>query len=401
MGSSTPEEGRAAEACARSPAARVRIDLAWAQLEALGVRPRHRGTVDAAGGAVALLARPPSRLAAWLNEHVPRRGPALDASVLGARLARVQRVVRPFVDAGGVLIGGDDEAAQRRLARAPDPRLVLFGVGPREVLDAPRSVAIVGTRRASERARRRARSLAEALSAQGVVVVSGGADGVDRAAHDGALDAGGSSIEVVGERLAAKAPGRHGRLSPVAGRLLKLVVFGPGEAQGAWLFARRNRFIAAAADALVVVEGDERSGARYAAEAALALGLPVRVFPGDVDDPCAGLANKLLAETDARPMRTVGELLDAAGGRQGQPGRRRPPSWQQRALPLSSSPSPTTPAPEALPPLLAALVDGPLTVDELAPRLGCGPAQVQRQALEWELRGRLVRRGARLQLACD
>jgi DNA processing protein len=367
-------------------------EVAWAQLEALGVRPRHRGEVEAAGGPVALLSRSPEALAAWLSQKAARRRGAFDAGEIGRVLARVRQVLRPFLSTGGTLLSGPEQ--QRRLARAADPRLVLFGCGPAAILDGPRSVAIVGTRRASKRGERRAQQLARALADRGVVVVSGGADGIDRAAHQGAIDGGGATIEVVGERLGAKPAPRHGRIALVDGRLLKIIVFGPGEAQGRWLFARRNRFIAAAADALVVVEGGERSGARYAAEAALALGLPVRVFPGDIDEPDAGLANKLLAETDARPMRSLAELLEAAEGTVARSQRRPSATWRQPHLPLQSARG----GAERLPALLEALRAGPRTVDELAAALGSPPGEVQQQALDWELRGRVERVGGRLQL---
>ena len=87
------------------------------------------------------------------------------------------------------------------------------------------------------------------------------------------------------------------------------------------------------------------------------------------------------------------KALEAAAGEDARPRTRRRSAWRQPALPLQRS----TPS-EDDPPLIAAMRQGPLSIDELAAALGCSALEVQQQAMEWELRGRIVRVGGRLRL---
>lgn len=147
-----------------------------------------------------------------------------------------------------------------------------------------RVVALVGARRASPGGLEIARRLAGAAAAADLWVVSGGAIGIDGAAHAGALDAGGRTLAVLGTPLTDPGP----RLNrPLFDRML--------EWGGGWLseqngppdrlaFCRRNRLIAALADLVVVVEGAEKSGTRYTLQAAHRLGRnlgAVTWSPGD------------------------------------------------------------------------------------------------------------------------
>jgi DNA processing protein len=111
-------------------------------------------------------------------------------------------------------------------------------------LDEPtRSVAIVGTRAASGHGAAAARALAGELAAAGWVVISGGAIGIDAAAHRGALDAGGATVAVLASGLDAPYPHRHHPLfDELCGRGGALVTpFEPGVPPRRWHFVRRNR----------------------------------------------------------------------------------------------------------------------------------------------------------------
>lgn len=169
------------------------------------------------------------------------------------------------------------ERRQTRLGLQPDEdrRRPLWLNGDSEVLRLP-AIGIVGTRRPSAHGLAAARSIASLCVAHGWVVVSGMALGIDAAAHEAALDAGGATIGV----LPSPAPGgvRQGarRLAArVVGRGALLSDRSPGTPAAAWSFVTRNTLLAALCDGLIVVEAPEGSGALITAEAAEGFALPL------------------------------------------------------------------------------------------------------------------------------
>jgi DNA processing protein len=143
--------------------------------------------------------------------------------------------------------------------------------------EASQTVAIVGTRYAAEDGLAFARRLACELSAAGAVIVSGGAAGIDSAAHLGALDAGGKTVAVLATGLVDAYPRHNARLFATIAESGALVCeTDRPPARGGWIFLRRNRLIAALAQVVVVVQAPQRSGAL--ATARLARELKRRVF---------------------------------------------------------------------------------------------------------------------------
>jgi len=125
----------------------------------------------------------------------------------------------------------------------PDPPPVLWARGDLSVLEQP-SVAIVGSRAASQYAKTVARSLAAGLARAGLAVTSGLARGVDGAAHLGCLDAGGRTIAVVGTGVDVVYPAEHAELAErIANAGLLVSELEPGAPPNAWHFPRRNRII--------------------------------------------------------------------------------------------------------------------------------------------------------------
>jgi len=177
---------------------------------------------------------------------------------------------------------------------APDPDHTLWIVG---ALPA-RRVAIVGARQSDPYGLSLARRLAHDAVALGFAVVSGGAEGCDHAAHEGALEAGGQTVVVL--------PAGHRHLYPPAhAPLFRRVVDGGGAVVSArppdarptrGSFLARNRVIARLSTAVVVVRARERSGSRSTAIAARALGRPVGAVPGDVGQALSAGCHLLLAE---------------------------------------------------------------------------------------------------------
>lgn len=194
------------------------------------------------------------------------------------------------------------------LLHLSDPPPVLFLRGRTELLGVP-GVAIVGSRRATARGRSAAHRLGAVVAGAGVPVVSGLALGVDGAAHEGALEAAGPTVAVLGRGADRAYPAGHGALfRRIVREGLVVSEFLPGTPALPHHFPRRNRILAGLSRALVVVEAAERSGALISVDHALDLGVEVWAVPGPLEEPfCAG-SNGLLAD-GARPLVSVGGFL--------------------------------------------------------------------------------------------
>lgn len=178
------------------------------------------------------------------------------------------------------------------------------------LLGAPaRHVAIVGTREASAYGIRSATRLATACAKAGLVVVSGLARGVDAAAHEAAMRAGGRTIAVLGTGVDVPYPvGHRTLLAAIAERGLALSESDLGTLARAGCFPRRNRLIAALCRVTVVVEAGFKSGAINTASQALELGRVVAAVPGQIDDPRSAGAN-ILCRDGAQVICSVDDLL--------------------------------------------------------------------------------------------
>jgi DNA processing protein len=245
-----------------------------------------------------------------------------------------------------------------------DRPAVLFTEGERpDVLERPR-VAVVGTRAATPHGLADARDLGAALARAGIVVVSGLAIGIDGAAHEGALDAGGAVIGVVATGLDVVYPRRHGPLYQrvkAQGLIVGEQPFGVGPHPAR--FPVRNRIIAALSDVTIVVEATQRGGARITARHALDYGRSVLAIPGSRRNPSARGCNELLAE-GAQPLL---DPDDVAVALELSPGSRRHPSRDQPDLAGATAEEST---------VLRALGGEPATADELVGRTGLAPGAV-------------------------
>lgn len=144
------------------------------------------------------------------------------------------------------------------------------------------AVAIVGARAATQIGMDRAHALAKHLAGRGVRVVSGGALGIDGAAHRGALAAGGTTTVVLGSGLDVAYPARHAPMFAevlAAGGALVSELADDEEPRRS-TFVQRNKLIAALADCVLVIEAEVRSGSLSTARAAVQLGRVVAAWPG-------------------------------------------------------------------------------------------------------------------------
>lgn len=173
------------------------------------------------------------------------------------------------------------------------------------------SVGIVGSRRATPYGRSVAHRLARELVARGLTVISGGAIGIDAAAHQGALDGGGRTIAIVGCGLDVDYPHANRAMFErivTQGAILTEYPFGAQPEH--WRFPQRNRVISGLAQGVVVVEAPESSGALNTVRHALEQGRTVMSVPGNIDRPASVGTNNLIKE-GALPITETDDILRA------------------------------------------------------------------------------------------
>jgi DNA processing protein len=345
--------------------------LLWSEVPGLGV-----GSLcqlwTLFGSLAAAWAAPGEVLAA-----VPGIGPT--------RLAAIERCRRrrggdPFgtLRCTGVLLPGDRAmpAAVKALARPP---IHLYWRG-RGQLWAPLrrglAVAVVGTRRPSVHGLQVAEAIGHVLAQGGWPVVSGLAEGIDAAAHQGCLRAGGRPIAVLGTPLDRVYPSHHARLQQhVATRGLVISEQAPGSRVCAGHFAARNRLQVALVRAVVLVECPEPSGALHAARLAWNQGLRLWVVPADAAKASAVGSNRWLA-AGAAPLLNPSDLIATLG-----PG---PLAAGSGPQPGAAAPAAATSAADQA--LLAAVGTG-ASIEQLSLHLDQAVAQLMPRLLALELAG--------------
>lgn len=175
------------------------------------------------------------------------------------------------------------------------------------------SVAIVGSRRSSLYGQKMARQLGKGLSMLGIAVISGLAEGIDAAAHQGALDGGGRTIAVLGCGLDIIYPRINfklfNRIKEDGGVITE---YPPGTPPRRQNFPARNRIISGLSKAVIVVEGSEKSGTLITADFALDQGREVLAVPGPATSALSRTPHKLL-KAGARLVEDVSDVLDELG----------------------------------------------------------------------------------------
>jgi DNA processing protein len=236
-----------------------------------------------------------------------------------------------------------------------------------------RRVAIVGSRRADPYGVEMAGAIARDLARAGVCIVSGGAEGIDAAAHRGALDAGGRTIAVLGTGVDLVYPAAHrtlfARILEAGGALVS--EYDDGSPAAPWTFPKRNRIVSGMSEAVVVARAGEQSGALITAAWARRQGVAVFAVPGDVrEEGSAGPVSLLRQGAKvAAGAPDVLEHLGLAG---------------QLSLPVEAA-QPDLAGDEAA--LFGALGRLPRHADEIARAAGVPPAVALSALLTLELRG--------------
>ncbi|MCV7279630.1 DNA-protecting protein DprA [Mycolicibacterium flavescens] len=275
----------------------------------------------------------------------------------------------------------------RSQAHAP---MVLWAIGP-ALLDevAYRAAALVGTRASTAYGEFAAADLASGLVEREVAVVSGGAYGIDGAAHRAALAAEGTTVAVLAGGIDVPYPAGHtALLRRIAEHGLVLSEYPPGTRPARHRFLTRNRLVAALAGATVVVEAGARSGAANTAAWARGLGRPVCAVPGPVTSAASVGCHVLLRE-GARIVTRADEVVEYVG-RIGELAL----DEQRPTSPLDELSDTEKRVYDALP------RRGGRTADEVAVASGLPARQVLGPLANLELQGLVVSRDGRWKLSC-
>lgn len=229
----------------------------------------------------------------------------------------IQKIARDWERRGINICMADEPHYPQLLGRIFDPPAVLFYRG--RLPDTDKLIAVVGARRATVYGKNAATKLAGELAAAGMGVVSGGARGIDAAAHSGALEQG-YTVAVLGCGVDVCYPRENARLlASVAEQGAVVSEYPPGMPPLAHQFPARNRIISGMARGVVVVEAAEKSGALITADFALEEGRDVYAVPGSIFSLTSKGTNRLIKQ-GAKLIDSAADVLEdhglapAAGG---------------------------------------------------------------------------------------
>ncbi len=229
----------------------------------------------------------------------------------GFSLEEAQKILDTVRANGWKVVTPSSEFYPPSLTRLQNPPLVLYVKGDESVLKNELSISVVGARKASDYGTAVARALSSAMAELGFTVVSGGALGIDSAAHTGALDVNGKTVCVLGCGLGTKYLMDNQPLrDKIAENGAVITEFPPFSPAGKTTFPLRNRIISAISLGTVVVEAGERSGSLITARLALEQGKDVFAVPGDlVSSSFLGTNN--LIRNGATPVFSPNDILEA------------------------------------------------------------------------------------------
>jgi DNA processing protein len=311
------DDGLAAEAFAR---------MAWTVLIEPGdqIAGQIIGTIGAGRALEAVIAGDTAELAGiWRADgHEPARADRVVADAFDRWRPRLaaRPVVRAIEHAARlgltVVLPGDPDWPAGFDDLGPAAPIAVWLRGDRRRLEVlADSIAFVGARAASGYGEFVATELAGGVAERGVTIVSGGAYGIDAAAHRAALAADGVTAAFLAGGLDRTYPaGNSDLLERVAATGLLLAEVPPGTPPTRVRFLTRNRLLAASSRATIVVEAGMRSGSLNTAHHALAIGRPVGAVPGPITSVMSAGCHRLLREEDATCVTSADDVMELAGG---------------------------------------------------------------------------------------
>ena len=225
-------------------------------------------------------------------------------------LTAAEKIVRQCEENGWRIVTPDDGDYPSMLFKLPDFPLVLYVSGDLDCLKNKITIAIVGTRKPCRNSACIARALSASITRSGALVVSGGALGIDSAAHMGAMDEHGKTVAVLGCGFNCTYPVANIALrNDISKNGLLLTEYPPDTQAFAGNFPIRNRIISGLSYGTVVIEASERSGSLITANHALEQGRDVYAVPGDIMSSGFTGANKLIHD-GAKPVFNAMDVLE-------------------------------------------------------------------------------------------
>ena len=271
---------------------------------------------------------------------------------------RPNRILEDCDRLGLFLLSCQDAAYPERLLQLSDYPLVLYGKGKLFRFDEEAAIAMVGARNCTAYGVKMAGQIAMGLARAGALVVSGLAQGIDTASLKGALQGGGRAVSVLAGGVdVIYPPGNRWLYEDVAARGAVLSENPPGTSPESWRFPMRNRILSGLCLGVVAVEAALHSGTLITAHDALDQGRDVFAVPGPADGPMSAGTNHLIAQGEAKLIRTAGDVLCEYEDRFVHKLTRLPPLSPQEAeerleaVPTSPPPPPERPAREEQLPL--------------------------------------------------
>jgi DNA processing protein len=315
-----------------------------------------------------------------------RESAPADPALIEAEMAAAARV-------GARLLRLGEPHYPTALAEIPDPPPCLWARGD-PALAASDCVALVGARNASAAGRRMTAALARDLGAAGWIVVSGLARGIDRAAHEAALETG-TIAAMAGGADIPYPPENAALTEAIAAQGLLLSEAPMGDAPTARSFPRRNRIVSGLSAGVVLVEAAERSGSLITARLALEHGREAMAVPGSPLDARAAGCNRLIRE-GAALIRSAEDVIEALGTPRARDLRRAMAGlWRDSAVPDAQEPKPDAAPADAETPterVAALLGPTPIAFDDLCRAAALSPAALSAALLDLDLEGRIERR---------
>ena len=206
------------------------------------------------------------------------------------------------------LLAWGDADFPELLEQIPGPPLLLYVNGDFAALQLP-ALAIIGSRNPTQGGIRNAHDFARHLAGQGFAIVSGMAQGIDAAAHRGALDAGGTTIAFLGTGIDRVYPARNRDLAHAIAASGALVSEYPlGAAPERWHFPERNRLISGLSLGTLVVEAARRSGSLITARLAGEQGREIFAIPGSIHNALSRGCHRLIRQ-GAKLVETADDIL--------------------------------------------------------------------------------------------
>ncbi|MDH3417162.1 MAG: DNA-processing protein DprA [Gammaproteobacteria bacterium] len=264
------------------------------------------------------------------------------------------------------------------LTQIPAPPLLLYVNGDIDALHLP-SLAIIGSRNPTHGGLRNSVEFARYLAQQGFLIVSGLAEGIDTAAHRGALDAGGKTVAFLGHGIDRVYPAANRNLAHAISNCGALVTEYPlGARPLRWHFPERNRLISGLSLGTLVVEAARRSGSLITARLAAEQGREVFALPGSIHNPLARGCHELIRQ-GAKLVETAGDIMNELAPLTGH--------MLQNTMESTRSQLPTLNSDDDYAELRTILSHDPITIDELENQSGLTIDQLSSMLLILELHG--------------